>query len=261
MLREAQPTRKLVLIVEYHGGRYKGFQYQPNLPTIQHELEKAIAKISSQEVRVRGASRTDAGVHALGQVVDFETDSGLPEDTWTKALNHHLPWDIKVRQTYQPPPDFNPRRHALARTYRYTILNRSAPSPLLHDRSAWVRSPLNANAMHESAQYLVGIQDFAPFTVPMPQDKSTVRHVKRWDVWREGDLVLIEAEANAFMMHQILRTNGLLVEVGRGKAPISLVKRILKNGIMEAKSVVGLPARGLCLMKVEYAGFPPNEEN
>ena len=261
MLREVQPTRKLALIVEYHGGRYKGFQYQPNLPTIQHELEKAIAKISGHEVRIRGASRTDAGVHALGQVVDFQTASTLPVETWIKALNHHLPWDIKVRQTHQTPLDFNPRRHALARTYRYTILNQSAPSPLLHDRSAWVRSPLDVDAMRESAQDLVGIHNFAPFTVTMPPDKSTVRHVKRWDVWRDGNLILIEAEANAFMMHQILRTNGLLVQIGRGKAPVSLVKRSLKSGIMESKSVAGLPARGLCLMKVEYAGFPPNEEN
>ena len=261
MPRKAQPTRKLALIVEYHGGGYKGFQYQPNLPTIQHELEKAIAKISGREVRVRGASRTDAGVHALGQVVDFKTTSALPVETWTKALNHHLRWDIKVRQTHRAPPDFNPRRHALARTYRYTILNRSTPSPLLHDRSAWIRSPLNVKAMHESAQDLVGIHDFAPFTVSMPQDKSTVRHVKRWDVRRDGDLILIEAEANAFMMHQILRTNALLLEIGRGKAPVSLVKRILKSGIMEAKSVIGLPARGLCLIKVEYPGFPTNKEN
>ncbi len=248
----------LALIVEYHGGNYHGFQFQPNLPTIQHELEKAVARITGREVRIRGASRTDAGVHALGQVVTFDTHTELPEETWTKALNHHLPSDIKVQQTHYAPPDFNPRRHAMARTYRYTILNRSTPSPLLHDRSAWIRSPLDVDAMQESANHLVGIHDFAPFTVTMPPDKSTVRHVKRWEVWKSGDQVLIEAEANAFMMHQILRTNGLLVEVGRGKVPASVVKKSLENGIMYANSVTGLPARGLCLMKVEYEGFPPN---
>ena len=261
MLQQTQPTRKLALIIEYHGGNYHGFQFQPNLPTIQHELEKAIARISGREVRVRGASRTDAGVHALGQVVAFETSSELSEETWTRALNHHLPQDIKVQQTHRTTPDFNPRRHALARIYRYTILNRSTPSPLLHDRSAWVRSPLDADAMRVSARQLVGIQDFAPFTVSMPPDKSTVRHVKRWDVWIDGDRILIEAEANAFMMRQILRTNGLLVEVGRGKAPVSEVKQTLENGIMNANFVTGLPAKGLCLMKVEYPGFPPNKEN
>lgn len=261
MPAETQPTRQLALIIEYHSGNYHGFQFQPNLPTIQHELEKAIATITGREVRVRGASRTDAGVHALGQVVAFETESEHSEETWTKALNYHLPQDIKVRHTHRTAPDFSPRRHALARTYRYTILNRSTPSPLLHDRSAWVRAPLDVDAMCASARQLVGIHDFAPFTVSMPPDKSTVRHVKRWDVWKDGDRVLIEAEANAFMMHQILRTNGLLVEVGRGKAPASIVKQTLENGIMNANSVTGLPARGLCLMKVEYPDFPPNKEN
>ena len=258
MPSDVQPTLKLALIVEYHGGRYKGFQFQPDHPTIQHELEKAIASIYGREVRVRGASRTDAGVHAQGQVVTFDTASALPTDTWTKALNHHLPWDIKVRRTHQVPRDFNPRRHALARTYRYTILNRNTPSPLLSDRSAWVRSPLNVDDMRESARRLVGIHDFAPFTVTMPPGKSTVRHVKRWEVWKEGDQIYIEAEANAFMMHQILRTNGLLVEVGRGKAPVSVIKQILKDGIIDAKFSTGLPARGLCLMNVEYPAFPPN---
>ena len=256
-----KPTSTLALIIEYHGGRYHGFQFQPNLPTIQHELEKAIAAVSGQEVRVRGASRTDAGVHAQGQVVAFQIDTRLSEDIWTKALNHHLPWDIKVRQTHEMPSDFNPRRHALARTYCYTILNRSSPSPLLHDRSAWIRSPLDVTAMSEAAQHLVGIHDFAPFTVTMPAGKSTIRRVIRWDVSREGERILIESEANAFMMHQILRTNGLLVEVGRGKAPASVVKRILRSGIMETKFAGGLPARGLCLMNVKYAGFPPGNEN
>ena len=248
----------MALVVEYHGGRYHGFQYQPDQPTIQNELEKAIAKISGREVRVRGASRTDAGVHALGQVVDFQTDSDLSAETWTKALNHHLPWDIKVRHAHEAPPDFNPRRRALARTYRYTILNRSAPSPLLHDRSAWIRSPLNVQAMNEAAQSLVGIHDFAPFTVAMPPDKSTVRRVYRWEVWKEDDRILIEAEANAFMMRQILRTNGLLVEVGREKAPVSVIKQVLKDGIINAKLATSLPARGLCLMKIEYPNFPPD---
>ena len=248
----------MALVVEYHGGRYHGFQYQPDQPTIQNELEKAIAKISGREVRVRGASRTDAGVHALGQVVDFQTDSDLPAATWTKALNHYLPWDIKVRRAHEAPPDFNPRRRALARTYRYTILNRSVPSPLLHDRAAWIRSPLNVQAMNEAAQGLVGIHDFAPFTVAMPPDKSTVRRVNRWEVWKEGDRILIEAEANAFMMRQILRTNGLLVDVGRKKAPVSVIKQILKDGIIDARLSTSLPARGLCLMKIEYPDFPPD---
>ena len=258
---EERPAEKLALIVEYDGTNYKGFQFQPKLPTIQSELEKAIGKVTGGEVRVRGASRTDSGVHALAQVVEFLTSAQLPEETWTKALNFYLPWDIKVRETHKPPLHFHSRRDALARTYRYTILNRDTPSPLLHDHCAWIRYPLDIEAMARSAKFLIGNHDFSAFTVSLPPGKSAVRKVNRWDVWREGDRILIEAQANAFMMHQILRTNGVLLDVGRGKAPVSAVHDMMNNSIIEGKSFMGLPSKGLCLMWVDYQDFPPIRKN
>ena len=254
---EERPAVKLALIVEYDGTNYKGFQYQPKLPTIQSELEKAIGKVTGKEVRVRGASRTDTGVHALGQVVEFLTATQLPEETWTRALNFHLPWDVKVRETHKPPPHFHSRHDAIARTYRYTILNRDTPSPLLHRHCAWIRFPLDTEAMARSAKFLVGTHDFSAFTVSLPPGKSAVREVCRWEVWREEDRILIEAQANAFMMHQILRTNGVLLEVGRGKAPVSAVHKMMNNSIIKGKSFMGLPAKGLCLIRVDYQDFPP----
>ena len=256
-----RPAEKLALIVEYDGTNYKGFQYQPKLPTVQCELEKAIGKVTGEEVRVRGASRTDTGVHALAQVVEFLTSAQFPEETWTKALNFYLPWDIKVKETHKPPLTFHSRRDALARTYRYTILNRDTPSPLLHDHCAWIRFPLDIEAMARSAKFLVGKHDFSAFTVSLPPGKSAVRKVNRWDVWREGDRILIEAQANAFMMHQILRTNGVLLDVGRGKAPVSAVHDMMNNSIIKGKSFTGLPSKGLCLTRVDYQDFPPIRKN
>lgn len=260
-MKSERPAIKLALVVEYDGTNYKGFQYQSKLPTIQRELERAIGKVTGEEVRVRAASRTDTGVHAMGQVVDFLTQSHFPEETWTKALNSHLPWDIKVRGTYRTSPDFHSRQDALARTYSYTILNRATPSPLLHNRCAWIKVPLDTEAMSHSAQSLVGTHDFSAFTVSLPPDKSGVRHVKRWEVWRDGDLVLIEAEANAFMTHQILRTNGMLVQIGRGKAPRSTIQDMMNNCIIQSRSVMGLPSKGLCLIRVDYPDFPPKRES
>jgi len=250
---------RLTLIVEYDGTNFYGFQYQTGLPTVQRQLEEAIGKLTGEEARVRGASRTDSGVHAAGQVVDFLTTARFPEETWTKALNFHLPWDIKVKATYNVPTDFNSRRRATTRTYRYTILNRKTPSPLLHNRCAWIREPLDTEKMHRGAQALVGLHDFSAFAGTLPPEKSGVREAKSWSVWREGELVLVEARANAFLPHQILRTNGLLVQIGTGKARESAVQETLEGSIINGNRAASLPPQGLCLMKVEYPDFPPRE--
>ena len=260
MSEEARPAVRLALVVEYDGTHYKGFQYQSEMPTIQGSLENAIFKTSGEEVRVRGASRTDAGVHAKGQVVDFMTYSYLSERTWTQALNFHLPWDIKIRSTYRTSSCFHSRRSALGRTYKYTILNRDTPSPLLHNQSAWIRTHLDVKAMSEGAQSLIGIHDFSAFTRPLPDNKSGIRHVKKWEVWREGHLILIETEANAYMLHQILRTNGILVEIGRKMAPISAIHDMINSCIIERRTYNSLPAKGLCLVRVQYPDFKLRKE-
>ena len=244
--------------MEYVGTRYNGFQYQPEVPTIQRELERVITKITGEAIRVRGASRTDSGVHAQGQVVDFCPRVHYPQETWIRAFNYYLPWDIKVKEAHQVPLDFQARRDALGRIYRYTILNSRISSPLMYNQCAWLREPLDWETMAEASRCLVGVHDFSPLAGPLPANAKGVRHVKRWDVWREGDLVLIEAEANAFLPHQILRTNAILVEIGRGEASVSLIKDVIKGSTIQNRRTPTLPAKGLCLLRVEYLNFPPS---
>jgi len=256
MAQEERSVGRLALILEYDGGNYNGFQSQKGVPTIQDELETAIGKLSGERVRVRGASRTDTGVHAKGQVVDFLTRADFPEEVWIRALNYHLPWDIKVQQAVRVPEVFHSRRDARSRTYRYSILNRETRSPLLQRSSAWIRQMLNEKVMGQASAELVGVHNFSAFCSPLPPEKSAVRRVISWNVWREGEMVRFEAKANAFLPHQILRTGGVLVEVGKGAATVSTVKEMLEGSIIGERNFARLPARGLCLERVDYEESP-----
>ena len=248
--------RRLALVLEYEGTKYSGFQWQTNVPSIQSEVERAIECFTGETTRVRGASRTDAGVHARGQVVDFLTAAPDPTDTVIKALNWHLPPDIKVRGAWVPPSSFNARKDAASRVYRYTLLNARWPSAMLRGFCHWVRSPLDLDKMREAAGHLSGTHDFSALAGALPQGRSPVRRVERWDVRREGELVFIEAEANGFLPHQILRTNGMLVEIGLGKRPVQVMKEIINGTLRELRHYPSLPPKGLCLMQVNYPNMP-----
>ena len=249
--------RRIALILDYDGTGYKGFQWQAHAPTIQGELERAIKSLTHESTRVRGASRTDAGAHARGQVVDFLTHAPYTTETFVDALNWHLPPDIKVRGAYQVSPDFSSRKDAVGRTYLYTLLNARWPSALLRDFSHWVSSPLDIGRMKEAASYLPGTHDFSALTSSLPPGRSAVREVARWDVWRDGELVYIEACATGFLLHQIRRTNGILVDIGLGRLPVEIMREIMDGTLKELKYCPSLPARGLCLMSVHYLNFPP----
>lgn len=248
-------VRKLALVLEYDGTRYHGFQLQANAPTVQGQVEEAIRRFTGQKVRVKGASRTDAGAHATGQVVTVATEAPYPPETWVRALNALLPEDIKVRAAYHVPLSFDARRHATSRTYRYLILNRPTPSPLRRWTTHWVPGWLDVEAMAKAARHLMGTRDFARFTVPS-YHKSTVRRLDRWDVWREEDLVVQELEANAFLPQQVRRMAAMLVEVGRGRLPESALLDFAE-GRWNLPAPPILPAQGLCLVRVNYPDFPP----
>lgn len=250
--------RRLALVLEYDGSEYAGFQLQTSRPTVQSEIEAAIAKFTGENVRVRGASRTDSGAHALGQVVDFLTQSKHPAGTFPKALNFHLPQGIKVQGAYEVPQNFHSRKSAVSRTYRYNVLNRPSPSPLHGGQWFWVDVDLNVAGMAAAARSLVGWHDFRVLSPGCPPDKSASRFVSRWDVWREGEAVLFECEASGFLRHQIRRTNGLLLEVGKGRRPVSIVGDVLQGRVPGGLDWPSIPARGLCLMKVTYPDFPPS---
>ena len=244
--------RRLALVVEYEGTRYAGFQLQAGQTTVQGELEKGLARFTGEDIRIRAASRTDSGAHAKGQVVDFSTDSVHPVDRFPRALNFYLPIDIKIQSAYEVESRFNSRRNARSRIYRYHILNRLWPSPLERNISFWVRDELDIATMSAAAECLVGWRDFRPMSGGYPEDRSAVRRVYRWDVWRESDRVIIECEANGFIRHQIRRTNALLIEVGKGRWPASIVNDVLENNPEGRVHWATVPARGLCLEKVIY---------
>ena len=212
-------------------------------------MEKALARFTGRETRIRGASRTDSGAHAKGQVVDFLTSTQHPLERFAPALNYHLPEDIDVLEAYQVDQDFDSRRCALSRTYQYSILNRPAPSPLRRRTHLWIRERLDIGKMAEAAQLLVGAHDFRALAVGHPKDRSAVREVMRWEVERTEDNIVIECEANGFLKQQIRKANGILTEIGRGKYPVERVNQALAGAVAGAPL---LPAHGLCLISVKY---------
>jgi tRNA pseudouridine38-40 synthase len=248
---------RLALVVEYDGADYSGFQYQANAPSIQEELEKAVAKLTREKVRVSGAGRTDAGVHARGQVVAFDTSAPYGSGQFVKALNHHLPDDIAVRQAYEVEDRFDPRRMAVSRRYVYTILRAAVRSPL-HRRDTYrISSSLDVVEMREIARQFVGVHDFRRFSGPLESSEaSTVREIFDASVREAGDMIEFHVEGNAFLPHQVRRMAGALVDVGLGRLQAAEVEKMIGGEETKATSR-SLPARGLCLVEVKYAGFPP----
>jgi len=245
-------TTRVAVVVEYNGSRYHGFQLQKGPETIQGELEKALKALTGENIRVAASSRTDSGVHAGGQVASFGTKSLLATKVFINGLNYYLPADIAVKAAYRVDDGFNVRRNAVGREYRYSILNSKTRSPLQDDYCYRVGGELNAEVMNEAAEVLIGRHDFASFASNLGDElKSTVRRVYRAQVAREGEMVIFNMHANAFLPHQVRNTIGSLIMVGLGK-----MTKDCFHSIMEARKM-GLagpaaPACGLCLVKVNY---------
>lgn len=248
----ALDLRRLALVVEYQGTRYHGFQLQSGPATIQGELEHALHQLTGQEVRVRGASRTDSGAHARAQVVDFATTTPLSCDTILRGLNFYLPPDVKVRGTYEVDLEFHSRTWAQSRTYRYTFVNSATPSPLMREFAHWVQDPLDVASMNQAALALCGAHDFAPLAGPVPPERGTVRNVTRWELWRDGEQVFMEAQGSGFLPHQVRKTGSVLLEVGLGRLDTQVLHRVLAGEMEVPAWCAYLPAKGLCLMAVKY---------
>ena len=263
-------SSKFILLIEYDGTQYHGFQWQVGLPTIQSELEQAIRRFCGQSSRVMAASRTDAGVHAKGQVVSFWAKSTVDTMTLVKALNYYLPGDIAVKAARRTSDAFNVRRDALSREYHYYILNSNTRSPFSQRYTLRVPQTLDIHLMNEACQLLLGEHDFASFVSSLDDSRSTLRNVyqagldtstcplpsrernKHAPYLIPGErLVIFRIVANSFLPHQIRSTVGLLIRLGLSKIGIKDFR-----DIMEARSL-GLagpvaPACGLCLMNVNY---------
>jgi len=238
--------------MEYNGRHYHGFQLQANQPTIQGEIEEALWKLTGERRRVMAASRTDAGVHARGQVVNFRTSSSLSPQTFINGLNYYLPRDIAVKAAYRVSDSFNVRRDALSREYSYYILNSLTRSPIWEGLSYLVSGYLDIKAMNQACQALIGEHDFTSFaTCVGTSTKGAVRHAYKAEIKQDGEMTTFNMLANSFLPHQVRNTVGTLIRVGLGKMTINEF-----DNLIEAKEP-GLagptaPACGLYLMRVNY---------
>ncbi len=244
---------KIVLVLEYDGSNYCGFQFQANAPTVQDEIEKALFRLTGERLRVIAASRTDSGVHARGQVVSFRTGSRLEPEKYIRGLNFYLPQDIAVKASYKVNYNFSVQREAVSREYTYLIFNSAVRSPLKRGYTYQVNGDLDIEAMDRTCQYLVGEHDLASFVTDFSQSviKSTLRRTYTARVRRERNLVIFEIKASSFLPHQVRNTVGTLIRVGLGKISVNDFKTI-----MEARKpgLAGptVPAHGLYLKRVNY---------
>jgi tRNA pseudouridine38-40 synthase len=240
------------LTLEYDGGPFVGWQRQAEGASVQGALEDAIEKLSATRVTVTGAGRTDAGVHALGQVAHFDLEKDYAADKVRDALNYHLkPAPVSVLEAGVADNEFHARFSATARHYLFRILNRRSP-PALERGKVWpVAIALDADAMHAAAQYLVGQHDFTTFRAAECQARSPVKTLDRLDVFRRGEEIHIEASARSFLHHQIRSFAGTLKLVGEGKWPPLGVKKALEARDRSACGPVAPPG-GLYLVKVDY---------
>jgi tRNA pseudouridine38-40 synthase len=240
------------MVLEYEGTEYSGFQAQADASSIQEEIEKAIERFTGERSRVKGAGRTDAGVHALGQVVAVDTESKETPETFVRALNHYLPDDIAVKGAFAVRDGFDPRRDALRRIYRYVMRLGTAPSPITRRTEYQIRETLDTERMRRAARSFVGQHNFSRFAGPLERvDASTTRHIYRAAVSKQGETVTFEVEGNAFLPHQVRRMVGALIDIGRKKLSTGTIKSLLE-GKGEEIVAHAAPPHGLFLVGVKY---------
>jgi tRNA pseudouridine38-40 synthase len=243
---------RVALGLEYDGSAFHGWQIQQQgVRTVQSCLEKAIARVANHPVTTVCAGRTDAGVHAIGQVVHFETHAHRSPDAWIMGTNSNLPADIGVQWARLVPGHFHARFSALARRYRYVILNRPYRSALQRQRAAWCYRRLDAARMATAGHDLVGEHDFTSFRAVGCQAKSPVRQMTAMEIQRRGDYIALEVEANAFLHHMVRNIVGVLMAIGSGDRPIEWAREVLAVRDRGSGGVTA-PPQGLYLLAVRY---------
>jgi len=237
--------------LEYDGRAYSGWQFQPGLQTVQDTVQRAFARVADAPVDCVCAGRTDAGVHAIAQVVHFDTAAARSERSWRLGANSYLPADASVAWVREVPGQFHARFSALARSYRYLIFNRDSRSALAAGRATWERRPLDAARMHGAAQVLSGEHDFSAFRASECQAKSPLRRVERIEVTRSGDWLTLAITANAFLHHMVRNVAGLLMSVGHGESQPERVAEVLAS-LDRRSNAATAPPDGLYLAAVRY---------
>ncbi|MHC5036566.1 MAG: tRNA pseudouridine(38-40) synthase TruA [Planctomycetota bacterium] len=252
-----EQDRVLKLTLEYEGTRYAGWQFQTNAVSVQGIGEEAIAKVVGHPVRVHGAGRTDAGVHALGQVAHLMSPTPLPLEELRRAINAHLPDDIAVRKVEAPDPGFHARYSAKGKRYAYVLRNHPHPS-VLDRRLHWhLSTALDLQAMTAAARALVGRHDFRGFT-SVPEDTNSVRDLRRLEISHRAPYVVFLLEADGFLWKMVRRIVGSLVQVGRGKFPPAWMEALVRGAGRESAGPTA-PACGLILLSVDYGAGHPSD--
>ena len=244
-------TRKIKLLIQYDGTAYHGWAAQPGMPTIQGTLTDAIEKLTGCRVELLGSSRTDAGVHASGQVAAFVIDSPVPTENFTRALNNMLPEDIAIMEAVEVPDSFDPISDTKSKIYRYSIYTGSI-RPVMQIRYCWHRpGGLDVRAMQAAAKTLLGKHDFKSFASAADTRESSIRTIIKCDVAGEGEWITFDVQADGFLYNMVRNIVGTLVEVGRGRWTTADIERILAaKDRCEAGPIA--PASGLCLTRIFY---------
>ena len=257
LLDASSPSRRrrLALTVAYDGAGFPGWQTQPSGKAIQDHLERALSSIAGEPVSTVCAGRTDAGVHALRQVVHFETDARRPHSAWVRGVNALLPAQVAARDVVDVGDDFHARFSATRRAYVYLIYRSPHRHPLYAGRAGWVFNPLDLDRMREAAALLVGEHDFSAFRSSQCQARSPVRHLDRLSIRESGPLLVFELQANAFLHHMVRNLMGALVWIGSGRRPASWTAELLAARDRRLAAPTFAPD-GLYLAGVEYPAHP-----
>ena len=248
--------------VEYVGTRYSGWQWQGHAPSVQQEVERVLSTVADHPVKVTAAGRTDAGVHAYNQVIHFDSDAPRAPHAWLFGANSQLPRDVSLRWVQPVTDAFHARYGALSRRYRYVMLPSRARPALLDGRVAWVVGTLDAAPMHRAAQALVGEHDFSGYRDAGCQSSTPMRNVHRIAVTRNGDFVVLDIQANAFLHHMVRNIAGVLMAIGQGAQPESWARTVLEGRRRAAGGVTAEPG-GLYFIGPDYPaghGLPPVPE-
>jgi tRNA pseudouridine38-40 synthase len=243
--------RRIKLVLEYDGTRYHGWQVQPNTMTVQGTLEACLSTVTNAPVRVHAAGRTDAGVHALGQVVHFDTAATIALPALVRGLNSLLAADIVVRQAHEAPADFHARYSARQKTYTYIVHNHPLRSAFYAPYAWYIPQPLDVAAMRIAAQVCVGQHDFSAFRASTCVARHPVRCLTRLGIKRRGDRLFFLLSADGFLQHMVRNIVGTLVQVGRGKIPASAMATILQSRQRQEAGPTA-PPHGLFLVRVTY---------
>ncbi|CAH1070326.1 tRNA pseudouridine(38-40) synthase TruA [Candidatus Nitrotoga sp. 1052] len=242
---------RIALGVEYDGSQYFGWQSQAGGHTVQDALQAALSGIANELISVVAAGRTDTGVHAQEQVVHFNTNVARPLTAWVRGVNALLPNSIAVLWAHTVPEEFHARFSAQARSYRYLLINRSVRNAMQHGKAGWFHAPLNVEKMCEAAQYLLGEHDFSALRAAECQAKSPIKNLAQLDIQKQGDTIIFDLSANAFLHHMVRNIVGCLVYIGKGKHPPQWMREVLEGQERSLAAPTFAPD-GLYLRRITY---------